>query len=113
MLTNSLYFVASAALALLFGLGCQSAAPMTAQSMAMPQRAIVVSGGNTGSYTVFLPSVEPNNPVMFCSAGTEMCPECKAAAIKYFQTGVLDPRCSRTGATRWAVVSVDQTVGHQ
>jgi hypothetical protein len=93
--------------------GCQSSAPMVSQPAATAQKAIVVSGGNTGSYTVFLPSAESNDPVILCSAGMSVCPECKAAAIKYFQTGVLDPKCSRTGATRSAIVSVDTSVGHQ
>lgn len=105
---------AVAGLALLILSGCQNSAPMTAQS-SMPGtgRAIVVNGGNTGSYTVFLPSADPNDPVILCSAGMTVCPECKAAAIKYFQTGVLDAKCSRTGATRSAIVAVDTSVGHQ
>ncbi len=105
--------VAAAALAMLILASCQSSGPTTAQAMASPQRAIVVSGGNTGNYTVYLSSVDPNEPVVMCSAGNKVCPECKAAAIKYFQTGVLDPKCSLTGATRSAIVSVDQGVGHQ
>jgi len=113
MFTQRNYLVAAAALALLALAGCQNSAPTTAQSSAAPQRAIVVTG-NTGNYTVFLSSVDPNDPVVLCSAGTTtVCPECKAAAIKYFQTGVLDPKCSRTGATRSPIVAVDTSVGHQ
>jgi hypothetical protein len=106
------YLVAGVALSLLVS-GCQNSSPMTAQAAASPRRAIVVSGGNSGSYTVFMSSVDPNDPGVLCSAGTPVCPECKAAAIKYFQTGVLDPKCSRTGATRSAIVAVDEGVGHQ
>ena len=113
MFKQCTYLVASAALGLLVLSGCQNSAPATAQATATPQRAIVVSGGNTGTYTVFLSSVDPNDPVILCSAGTTVCPECKAAAIKYFQTGVLDPKCSRTGANRYPIVSVDTSVGHQ
>jgi hypothetical protein len=110
----SRYLVASAALALLILSGCQNSGSSAPTATATPsQRAIVVSGGNTGTYTVFLSSVDPNDPVVMCSSGQTVCPECKAAAIKYFQTGVLDPKCSRTGASRYPVVAVDQSVGHQ
>jgi hypothetical protein len=113
MYLSRTYLVASAALALLLLSGCQNSATPTPQASATPQRAIVVSGGNTGNYTVFLSSVDPNDPVILCSSGNTVCPECKAAAIKYFQTGVLDPKCSRTGANRYPIVSVDTSVGHQ
>jgi hypothetical protein len=114
MCTQRNFLVASIAVALLLLSGCQNSAGTTPQASATPpQRAIVVSGGNTGTYTVFLSSVDPNDPVVMCSAGTTVCPECKAAAIKYFQTGILDPKCSKTGATRSTIVAVDQSVGHQ
>lgn len=91
-----------AALVAVIAIGCQhSAAPTPAETAASPQHAVVVTG-NGGSVVVFEPSNDPANPVVYCSAGTEICPECKAAAIKYFQTGILDPKCSRTGATRTA-----------
>ena len=109
---SRIYLVASATLALLLLSGCQNSASTTPQA-STPQRALVVTGGNAGTYTVFLSSVDPNDPVVLCSAGTTVCPECKAAAIKYFQTGVLDPKCSRTGATRSPIVAVDTSVGHQ
>jgi hypothetical protein len=77
--------------------------------MAAPQRVVVASGGNGGGTAVFIPSSDPQNPAVYCSDGVTACPECKAAAVKYFTTGVLDPKCSRTGATRtW-----DTNVGHQ
>ena len=95
------------------GLGCQSSTTPAPQAAASPQRAVIVSGGNAGNVTVFLPSDDPANPTMLCtSSGTTVCPECKSAAIKYFQTGVLDPKCSRTGATRTSVVGVPPTYGH-
>jgi hypothetical protein len=81
--------------------------------MASPGRAIIVSGGNAGGpITVFLPSADPANPAVLCTSGTTVCPECKAAAVKYFTTGVLDPKCSLTGATRVAATGVPQNYGH-
>lgn len=82
--------------------GCHNSTSPVPEATATPTRAIVITG-NGGSTTVFVPSSDPANPVVYCSTGTEVCPECKAAAVKYFQTGVLDPKCSRTGATRTAV----------
>jgi hypothetical protein len=103
-----------AVLALLVG-GCQSSSTPSASDAppATPQRAIVVTGGNAGATTVFLPSSDPENPLMMStSAGMTECPECKAAAIKYFETGVLDPKCSRTGATRCVLVPPTPYIGH-
>ena len=94
---------AFAALTLLLVLGCQSSSTPTGQTMAAPTQAVfVTSSGNGGGTTVFLPSAGPDNPMVFCSSGStsDVCPECRAAAIKYFKTGILDPKCSRTGAIR-------------
>lgn len=93
-----------AALVAVLVLGCQSSTAPAPMAQAHPEHAVVVTG-NGGSVTVFVPSSDPANPVVYCSTGTDVCPECKAAAIKYFQTGVLDPKCSRTGATRTATTS--------
>jgi hypothetical protein len=93
--------------------GCQqNAGPATAPTAsAAPAREIMLST-NTGSFTVFVPSGDPDNPVVYCStAGAQVCPECRAAAIKYFKTGVLDPKCSKTGATR-TVISNVSVPGH-
>jgi hypothetical protein len=104
------------ALITLVGLGCQSSTPPASQattaSMTSGQRAVIVSGGNAGNVTVFLPSDDPASPTMLSASGATVCPECKAAAAKYFQTGVLDPKCSRTGATRAVVTAVPPTYGH-
>jgi hypothetical protein len=106
------YMSAFVALIAFVGLGCQSSTTPAPKAMASPERAVIVSAGNAGNVTVFLPSDDPANPVMLCATGTTVCPECKAAAIKYFQTGVLDPKCSRTGATRTAVIGIPPTYGH-
>ncbi len=92
---------AIALIALVVVLGCQSSTAPAPQAMAAPQRAVVVSGGNGPAFTVFIPTNDPAQPEMLCSsaAATE-CPECKAAAVKYFTTGVLDTKCSITGALR-------------
>jgi ABC-type transport system substrate-binding protein len=92
--------------------GCQNGTPPTASAATAPQQAIVVRG-NGGSVTVFVPGDDPNKPMALTGAGSEVCPECEAAAAKYFKTGVLDPKCSRTGATRTAVTLTPSTTGHQ
>jgi hypothetical protein len=106
------FFRATAALALLITAGCQSSPTAPSQAMVTPQRAVVVSAGQSGAMTVFLPSDDSSNPIALCTAGTDVCPECKAAAVKYFQTRVLDPKCSRTGATRTATTLFSPTFGH-
>ena len=92
-----------AALALIFAVGCASSTTPSASSAPPPQHAVILSGGNSGSTVVFIPSSDPQNPTMLSTSGGDVCPDCKAAAIKYFQTGVLDPKCARCGATRTAV----------
>ena len=104
--------VAIAAFALLFSVGCSTPPPAQSAAMASPDRAVVISG-NGGSTTVFIPTSDPDKPMMLSSTGAEMCPECKAAAVKYFQTGVLDPKCSKCGGIRTATSLVTPTVGHQ
>lgn len=94
------------ACAMFVAVGCQNSPPsQSATTGAAPDRAVVVTAGNGGATTVFLPSTDRNSPVILGSSDMAVCPECKAAAIKYFQTGVLDPKCSRTGATRTAATS--------
>jgi hypothetical protein len=96
----------------LIGLGCQSANTPASQAMTTPQRAIVVSGGNGGSTVVFLQSGDPAHPAMLSTSGGTVCPECKAAAIKYFETGVLEQKCSLCGATRTVAMGVPPNYGH-
>ena len=103
---------AIAAFFLLVTVGCQNSSTPSSTVAAAPARAVVVTGGNGGSTTVFIPSSDPSNPVVLCSNGGEVCPECKAAAIRYFQTGVLDPKCNRTGASRAATTIVAQDHSH-
>jgi hypothetical protein len=99
---------------LVSAVGCQSTTkPAPSTAAASPQRAVIVSAGNAGPVTVFLPSDDPSKPTALCASGQEtVCPECQAAAAKYFQTGVLDPKCSKTGAMRTAVIGVPPTYGH-
>jgi hypothetical protein len=108
-------FALAALLALAIA-GCQNASstPTTEASMAGAKHAVLVSGGNSGNgYTIFLQSDDPNNPTVLCSPGMTVCPVCKAAAIKYFQTGVFEPTCSRTGATRTLLIPATPTNGYQ
>jgi hypothetical protein len=95
--------------AMLGQLGCQNSKPTGRETTAYPERAVVVTGGNGGSVTVFVPSADPANPMALCTEGATLCPECKAAAVKFFQTGILEPKCSRTGAVRTATYA-PQTV---
>lgn len=81
-------------------------------AMSGPPRAVIVSAGQSGSMTVFLPSEDTSHPIALCASDGKVCPECRAAAAKYFQTGVLDPKCSRTGATRSIATEFPPTFGH-
>ncbi len=104
------------ALCLMLGLaaltGCQGSMSM-GNSSEMPKTAVVISGGQSGGTVVFLPTSDPEKPMMLSTAGVDMCPDCKAAAIKYFQTGVLEPKCAKCGATRTLTTAISTNVGHQ
>lgn len=89
--------------------GCQNSRPADHPVAGIPGGSVIIATGNGGHTTVFVPTADPAQPAVYCSEGTQACPECTAAAVKYFQTGVLDPQCSRTGAIR----SIDTHVGHQ
>ena len=83
--------------------GCTSSTAPTTQASMDPSKKIVVST-NAGNVEVFVPTGDPDNPIIYCStADGKVCPQCKADAIKYFKTGVLEPKCSVCGATRMAV----------
>jgi hypothetical protein len=102
-----------AALSLLAFAGCQSSTP-PAPSAAMPsQQAIFIRGNGGTTVAVFVPTDDPDKPMALLGPGVEPCPECQAAAVKYYKTGVLDPKCSRTGATRSLVTMTPSTTGHQ
>jgi len=100
------------ALIVLSGLGCQSSNTPPSQATASPQRAIILTGGNGGGTVVYLPSSDVANPIMLSTSGEAECPECKAAAVKYFTTGVLEPKCARCGATRTVVTGTPPNLGH-
>jgi len=104
--------IVGSVVALLILAGCQNGSSPSSSSMPTPAKAIVITG-NGGSTVVWVPTADPDQPMMLSTSGsTEVCPECKAAAIKYFKTGVLDPKCSRTGATRTELTVVPQNLGH-
>ncbi len=101
------------ALLLIVSAGCESTTPTASHVMSEgPQRAVLVST-NGGSTTIFLPSNDPKKPLMLCSAGAEMCSECKAAAVKYFEDGVLEPKCPKCGATRTLLAPSTPDIAHQ
>ena len=109
------FSLAVAALSMVVLAGCQNSTPPAASStMAPPQKVIVVTT-NSGRTSIFIPTDDPNKPMMLSTAGGDVCPECQAAAVKYFKTGVLDPKCSLTGATRTVanLVEPPTSTGHQ
>ena len=111
MRTNFILTVV-ASVSLIAVIGCQNSTPPHSEAGSPSGRAIVVSGGNSPGFTVFLPSNDPAQPEALCSSGQTACPECKAAAAKYFETGALDTKCSRTGATRTVATATPFTSGH-
>jgi hypothetical protein len=92
--------------------GCQMSG--SAGETAAPQQAILVTGGQSGGTAIFIPSSGPDKVVMLSTSGdVKECPQCKADAEKYFETGVLVPKCSMCGATRTVLTLPPQNVGHQ
>jgi hypothetical protein len=85
------------------GAGCQNSATPSSQSMAPTQKALVISGGNSGGTVVLLPNADNTDVEMLSTSGTPMCDQCRQDAIKYFQTGQITPKCSVCGATRTPV----------
>ena len=100
-------FGATAALLLSVLIGCQNSSATSAQAVADSHDAVVVSYPNGGGTVVFVRTANPDAPLCMCSPGAEVSAECKAGAIKYFETGVLNPQCPLTGAT-WTIVNYTQ-----
>jgi hypothetical protein len=111
MSASRLFLTVVTAMAMMAVVGCQSSSSTPSAAMEPPGRAVVVSG-NTGSYTVFIPSADKMHADVLASSGTTVCPECKAAAEHYFLTGELIPKCKTTGCTRTAVMYVTPSVSH-
>jgi ribosomal protein L37AE/L43A len=100
-------------LALTFVTGCQMSGS-AGTTAATPQQAILISGGQSGATAIYLPSSGPDKVVMLSTSGdVKECPQCKADAEKYFETGVLVPKCSMCGATRTVLTLPPTNVGHQ
>lgn len=103
MSTNRLTTASLALAVMLCVVGCKSSTSDASRAAAMPQRAVVVSGGRQGSPTIYMQSADPRNPTFYgTTANATECPDCKAAAVEYFKTGVLASTCERSGATRTA-----------
>jgi hypothetical protein len=96
-------FGVTATLLLMVLIGCHDSTAPSGGAMALSQNAVMVNYPNGGGTTVFVRTANPSEPLVLCTSGTKVCPECKAAAIKYFETGVLDPKCSLTGAGRYVL----------
>jgi hypothetical protein len=107
--TPSVLFVGLLIAAL--GAGCQNSSKPSEELLVPTQRALVISGGNSGSTVVYIPTADKSGVQMLSSSGTAaMCAQCRADAIKYFQTGVLVAKCPVCGATRTPVNYVPTTV---
>ena len=63
------FISASVALIAFAGLGCQSSPSPVSQATTSSQHALIVSGGNGGSTTVFLPSDDSADPVVLSLSG--------------------------------------------
>jgi hypothetical protein len=93
------------------GVGCQSSSSPSGELLVPTQRALVISGGQGGSTVVYIPTADNSNVQMLSTSGTApICAQCRADAIKYFQTGVLVPKCAVCGAIRTPVNYVPPTV---
>jgi hypothetical protein len=93
------------------GAGCQNSSKPSGELLVPTQRALVISGGQSGSTVVYIPTVDNSGVQMLSTSGTAVvCAQCRADAIKYFQTGVLVPKCPVCGALRTPVNYVPPTV---
>ena len=104
---------ALAAFSLLVVAGCQSSTAPATPPDANSRQAISIRGNDGTTVAFFIPTDNPDKPMALTGDGSPVCPECREAAVKYFRTGVLDPKCSRTGATRTLVIMRDASTGHQ
>ena len=93
--------------ALTVATGCSGMGGSAPAASMGPTKAIVATTGQ-GSTVVYVPTSDGSGVQMLSSTGgVEKCPDCEAAALKYFQTGQLERKCPRCGAIRTPVV------GHQ
>ena len=97
-------FAATATLLIPLLVSCQSSSPADTQASVASHDAVVVNYPNGGGTVVFVRGANPDEPLCLCSPGTQVSQECRDGAVKYFQTGVLNPHCPLTGAT-WTVVN--------
>src|SRR5689334_968814 len=111
-LVSTLCCVLCAALLLMIGNACQNMAA-SAPDVRHPVRAIVISGGNGGSTTVYVEDA-PDHVEMLSSPGAKVCAQCRTDAMAYFKTGLLEPKCSECGGMRTPVIwtATPPTSGH-
>ena len=64
------------------------------------KRAVVVSAGNGGPVTVYLPTEDGKDAYALTGKGGKACADCKTAATKFFQGGDLEPTCPSCGGHR-------------
>jgi hypothetical protein len=111
MRTNRISIVLAAALAFAFA-GCQSLQPAGTSQTLAARKAVVITGGNGGGTTIYLPSDDGKDVVLLSDGKSAACPDCKNDAIKYFQAGKLEPKCSSCGATRSVLTQPQSSPGH-
>ena len=88
-------------LAAVFVVGCQTSSP--APASATPGRAVIATAGN-GTTTIYLPASSGGGVQTLSTSGAPACPDCSAAAAKYFQGGTLEAKCPVCGANRLAAI---------
>lgn len=108
---KSLGIAFSALLTLALLGGCQNMMKSDA-TMAAPQKAIVVTGGQGGATAIFIPSSDGEHVIMLSTTGAKECAQCEADALKYFKTGELVAKCSACGAIRTAVTAAPDSHAH-
>jgi len=94
------------ALLLSLAVGCTTSKPAADAPSMVPTKAIVITGGNGGATAVIIPGDKPGEVAVLASGDMKACAQCKADAIKYFQTGELVAKCPVCGATRTPLSSV-------
>ena len=93
------------------GAGCQNSSKPSGELLVPTQRALVISGGQGGTTVIYIPTADNTDVQMLSTSSTAaICAQCRADAIRYFQTGVLVPKCAACGAIRTPVSYVPPTV---
>ena len=99
MFANRIFFAIPALAAAIFIAGCQANSGPAPSASAPATKALVATTGN-GTTTVFIPVAGTHYVSALSSSPAPACPDCEAAAVKYFETGELVAVCPTCHATR-------------